>query len=276
MASVLQPHPVPPGWFLRWARESWALQKEAPVAFAFLSGLLIVLNLTQQTLILTIPFACLETTLIFATAMTVELGGWQIRDVLLAFRDLPWLPLLRLGFALALLVLTILLLLWSLHHYLQAILARDHVSSAATLKNLHTPAWEQVPLWLKNLLSNSLGNAQTLLGNVFLMLSVGSVVLGLVREGYLAVLAGFLAVLRNVRVWLIFLLVSLLLQGGVTYLARVLQSSAAAALIAALSTMLLLWVGLYGWCFAKEAFGLPLQRKRQSVRKTRTVAVLQP
>ena len=275
MASVLQPHSVPPGWFLRWAKESWALQREAPAAFTFLSGFLLLLNLSHQPLILTIPFACLETALIFATAMTVELGNGQIRDVLWAFRDLPWLPLLRLGFALAALVLTILLLLWSLHHYLQAILARDHVSSAATLKTLHSSTWAKIPEWLTNLLSNSLGNAQTLLGNVFLMLSIGAVVLGLAHQGYLALLAGFLAVLRNVRVWLVFLLGSLLLQGGITYLVRILHSSAAAALLAALATMLLLWVGLFGWCFAKEAFGLPKQKQRHAARKAQSAMLLQ-
>ncbi|MEY2341588.1 hypothetical protein AB4090_05695 [Acidithiobacillus sp. IBUN Pt1247-S3] len=276
MASTLQPHSVPPGWFVRWSKESWALQKEAPVAFTFLSGLLILLNLSHQPLILTIPFACLETALIFATAMAVELGSWQIRDLLLAFRDLPWLPLIRLGVALALLVFLILLLLWSLHHYLQGILVHDHISSAATLKNLHTHAWESLPLWLKNLLSNSLGNAQTLLGNVFLMLSVGAVVLGLARQGYLALLAGFLAVLRNVRIWLVFLLASLLLQGAISYLANILHQPAAAALVAALSVMLLLWVGLFGWCFAKETFGLPKQRQtqRQRVRKAHAVPSL--
>ncbi len=273
MASTLQPRSVPPGWFLRWSKESWALQKEAPTAFTFLSGLLILLNLSHQPLILTIPFACLETALIFATAMEVELGNWQLRDLLLAFRDLPWFSLIRLGVAIALLVFVILLLLWSLHHYLQGILAQDHISSAATLKTLHNHSWEHLPLWLQNLLSNSLGNAQTLLGNVFLMLSVGAVVLGLARQGYLALLAGFLAVLRNVRIWLVFLLASLLLQGGISYLASILQQPAAAALIAALSVMLLLWVGLFGWCFAKEAFGLPKQRQtqRQRVRKTQIV-----
>ena len=273
MASTLQPHSVPPGWFRRWVRESWALQREAPVAFIFLSGLLMLINLSHQPLILTIPFAGLETVLIFATAMTVELGGWEIRDLLLAFRDLPWLPLLRLGLVLALLVFVILLVLWSLHHYLQGILAHDHISSAATLKTLHSGGWARLPLWLKNLLSNSLGNAQTLLGNVFLMLSVGAVVLGLVRQGYLALLAGFLAVLRNVRIWLVFLLASLLLQAGISYLAHILQQAAAAALVAALSVMLLLWVGLFGWCFAKESFGLPKQRQAQRRRVPKAHAI---
>ncbi len=267
MASTLQPHRVPPGWLRRWWCTSWALQKEAPVAFLFLSGLLILLNMSRQPLILTIPFACLEAALIYATAMTVELGGWEIRDVLHGFRQLPWLPLLRLVLSIAALVLIILIFLWTLRHYLQGILQQDHISSAATLKQLHTSYWQRMPLWLKHLLSNSLGNAQTLLGNVFLMLSVGAVVLGLVQQGFLALLAGFLAVLRNVQIWLVFLLSSLLLQGLVSYLAQVLRSPAAAALVAALSALLLLWVGLFGWCFAKEAFGLPRSRAPQRLRK---------
>jgi len=57
-----------------------------------------------------------------------------------------------------------------------------------------------------------------MLGNIFLLLSVGVIVAGITCRGYLALLASFQAVMVNVRVWLGFLLASLLLQGGITFL----------------------------------------------------------
>lgn len=96
-----------------------------------------------------------------------------------------------------------------------------------------------------------------MLSNAFLLLSVGVIVAGITTRGYLALLAGIQAVLVNVRVWLVFLLVSLLLQGCITFLSARLHTFGAALLVSILGVALLLLVGLYGWCFVREAFGLP-------------------
>ncbi|MHB1579844.1 MAG: hypothetical protein ACYCQM_04095 [Acidithiobacillus sp.] len=257
MATSLKPQPVEAGWIARWWRDSLLLLRGAPGAFAMLYLVLLLLNVAWQPLILSIPIACGVMAIIFAVAMAVHQGSTQIMDVGRSIRDVPWWPLFRLVLEIALLVAALLMLMLLVRHYLAGILSHDHISSAATLHNLRSPGWQNLPEWLRSLITNGLGTAQTMLGNTFLLLSVGVIVAGITTRGYLALLAGFQAVLVNVRVWLGFLLASLLLQGGITFLSARLHTFGAALLVSILSVALLLLVGLYGWCFVREAFGLP-------------------
>jgi hypothetical protein len=257
VSALLKPQPVEPGWIRRWWRESWDLMASSPAVFLLLFGALAAVNTAWQPLLLGIPIACVEMTLIFAITMAVHSGETGLLPVLRRLGHVPWWPLLRLILDLAVLLLVLLLLMLALRQYLGAILAQDHLSTAASLHHLHTPAWDALPLWLRSLISNSLGNAQVLLGNVFLLLSVGVVVAGITRTGYIALLAGFQAVLINVRVWLGFLLASLALQGLSQFLTARLHTEPAALFIGVLAVALLQMVGLYGWCFLRESFGLP-------------------
>lgn len=257
MSALLKPQPVEPGWIRRWWRESWGLMGSAPAAFLLLFGLLSAVNTAWQPLLLGIPIACVEMTLVFSITMAVHGGETDLLLVLRRLGQVPWWPLFRLILDLAVLLLILLLLMLALRQYLGAILTQDHLSTAASLHHLHTAAWDALPLWLRSLISNSLGNAQILLGNVFLLLSVGVVVAGITRTGYIALLAGFQAVLVNVRVWLAFLLASLALQGLTQFLTARLHTEPAALFIGFLAVALLQLVGLYGWCFLRESFGLP-------------------
>jgi hypothetical protein len=47
---------------------------------------------------------------------------------------------------------------------------------------------------MRLLIINGFGTTQTILGNVFLLLSVGTIVAGLTRHAYLAMIAGFQAI----------------------------------------------------------------------------------
>ncbi|WP_163099758.1 hypothetical protein GL267_006925 [Acidithiobacillus ferrianus] len=272
MATSLKPQPVEAGWITRWWRDSLLLLRGAPSAFAMLYLVLFLLNVAWQPLMLSIPIACGVMAIIFAVAMAVHQGSTQIMDVGRSIRDVPWWPLSRLVVEITLLVTMLLVLTLLLRHYLGALLSHDHLSSAATLHNLRSPEWQNLPEWLRSLMTNGLGTAQTMLSNVFLLLSVGVIVTGITRRGYLALLAGFQAVLVNVRVWLGFLLASLLLQGAITFLSARLHTFAAALLVSILGVALLLLVGLYGWCFVREAFGLP----GAQVTKRVVVAVRRP
>lgn len=247
MATSLKPQPVEAGWITRWWRDSLLLLRGAPSAFAMLYLVLLLLNVAWQPLMLSIPIACGVMAIIFAVAMAVHQGSTQIMDVGRSIRDVPWWPLSRLVVEITLLVTMLLVLTLLLRHYLGALLSHDHLSSAATLHNLRSPEWQNLPEWLRSLMTNGLGTAQTMLSNVFLLLSVGVIVTGITRRGYLALLAGFQAVLVNVRVWLGFLLASLLLQGAITFLSARLHTFAAALLVSILGVALLLLVGLYGW-----------------------------
>ena len=257
MATSLKPQPVEAGWITRWWRDSLLLLRGAPSVFAMLYLVLLLLNVAWQPLMLSIPIACGVMAIIFAVAMAVHQGSTQIMDVGRSIRDVPWWPLSRLVVEITLLVTMLLVLTLLFRHYLEALLSYDHMSSAATLHNLRSPEWRNLPEWLRSLMTNGLGAAQTMLSNAFLLLSVGVIVTGITRRGYLALLAGFQAVLVNVRVWLGFLLASLLLQGAITFLSARLHTFAAALLVSILGVALLLLVGLYGWCFVREAFGLP-------------------
>ena len=256
----------------RWWRDSLLLLRGAPSSFAMLYLVLLLLNVAWQPLILSIPIACGVMAIIFAVAMAVHQGSTQLIDMGRGIRDVPWWPLSRLVLEIALLVMVLLMLMLLFRHYLAGIFSHDHISSAATLHNLRSPEWQHLPEWLRSLITNGLGTAQTMLGNVFLLLSVGVIVAGITRRGYLALLASFQAVLVNVRVWLGFLLASLLLQGGITFLSARLHTFGAALLVSILGVALLLLVGLYGWCFVREAFGLP----GAQVAKRVVVAVRRP
>jgi len=265
VSALLKPQPVEPGWIRRWWRESWGLMGSAPAVFLLLFAALYAMNSAWQPLVLGIPIACIEVTLVFSFTMAVHGGETELFRVLRRLGQIPWWPLFRLIVNLAVLLLILLLSMLALRQYLGAIFAHDHLSTAASLRQLHTPAWDALPLWLRSLISNSLGNAQILLGNVFLLLSVGVVVAGITRTGYIALLAGFQAVLVNVRVWLGFLLASLALQGLSQFLTARLHTEPAAIFVGLLAVALLQMVGLYGWCFLRESFGLP-GRQAQTVR----------
>ncbi|MDD5278092.1 hypothetical protein [Acidithiobacillus sp.] len=257
MAASLKPQPVESGWLLRWWRDSLILLRASPQSFALLYLVLLLLNIAWQPLVLSIPISCIVMAIIFAVAMAIHQGSTQLTDVGRSIRDVPWWPLLRLILEIALLVAALLMLMLIFRHYLQGIFSQDHISSAATLHNLKSADWQKLPDWLRSLITNALGTAQTMLGNAFLLLSVGVIVTGITQRGYLALLAGFQAVLANVRVWLAFLLASLLLQGVITFISARLHTYAAALLVSLVGVALLILVGLYGWCFVRETFGLP-------------------
>ncbi|MGE4531617.1 MAG: hypothetical protein AB7C98_09885 [Acidithiobacillus sp.] len=265
MAASLKPQPVESGWILRWWRDSLLLVRGAPSAFGLLYLVLVLLNVAWQPLFLSIPISCGVMAVIFAVAMAVHQGCTRLLDVGRSIRDVPWWPLSRLVLEIALLVAALLLLMLLFRHYLQGIFSHDHISSAATLHNLHSPDWQNLPEWLRSLITNGLGTAQTMLGNAFLLLSVGVIVTGITQRGYLALLAGFQAVLANIRVWLGFLLASLLLQGVITFISAQIHTAAAAMLVALSGVALLILVGLYGWCFVRETFGLPGAQVAKSV-----------
>ncbi|QQD74020.1 hypothetical protein [Acidithiobacillus ferrivorans] len=257
MATSLKPQSIEAGWMTRWWHDSLLLLRGAPASFVMLYLVLLLLNVAWQPLILSIPIACGVMAIIFAVAMAVHQGRTQLIDVGRSIRDVPWWPLSRLILEIALLVMALLMLMLLFRHYLAGILSHDHISSAATLHNVRSPEWQNLPEWLRSLITNGLGTAQTMLSNAFLLLSVGVIVAGITTRAYLALLAGIQAVLVNVRVWLVFLLASLLLQGGITFLSARLHTFGAALLVSILGVALLLLVGLYGWCFVREAFGLP-------------------
>jgi len=66
-------------------------------------------------------------------------------------------------------------------------------------------------------------------------------------------------------VWMAFLLASLLIEGMATALSGIIATVNAAILAALLSNAVLLFSGVYGWCFVQEVFGEP--GKRVAVRK---------
>jgi hypothetical protein len=255
----------------RWWRESLLLLRGAPSAFVVLYLMLLALNMTWQPLILNIPITCGVIAIIFAAAMSVHQGNTGISDVWRSIRDVPWWPLSRLVLDVTLLVVAVLIVALTFRYYLSNIIDQDRLSSAATLHHLHSSDWKRLPIWMRLLIINGFGTTQTILGNVFLLLSVGAIVAGLTRHAYLAMIAGFQAIMVNMRVWMFFMLASLSLQGVVTFLSARLHTFGAALLVSVMGVALLLLVGLYGWCFVREAFGLPgarvSERKKVAVRQ---------
>ena len=265
MGNALNPKTVEPGWAMRWLRESWDLLHAGALPFTVLYLALAAINMTWQPALLSFPIACGISVLIMGCAMAVQGGVTDLTGVLRTIRDLPWLGLLRLLAEITALILAILVLMLLLHRFLGNILSQDHLSAAANLGHARESQWLALPLWIRSWISNALGNAQETVGNAFLILSIGIMLMGVTRQASIAFIAGFSGVLRNIRVWMAFLLASLMIEGIATALSGIIATVNAALLAALLSNAVLLFSGVYGWCFVHEVFGEP--GKRMAVKK---------
>ncbi|WP_123103441.1 hypothetical protein [Acidithiobacillus sulfuriphilus] len=274
MGNALNPKTVEPGWGLRWLRESRDLLRAGALPFTVLYLALAAINMTWQPALLSFPIACGTSVLIMGCAMAVHGGITDLAGVLRAIRDLPWLGLLRLLAEITALILAILVLMLLLHRFLGNILSQDHLSAAANLTHTRQAPWLALPLWIRSWIGNALGNTQETVGNAFLILSMGIMLMGVTRHASVAFIAGFSGVLRNIRVWMAFLLASLLIEGMATALSGIIATVNAAILAALLSNALLLFSGVYGWCFVHEVFGEPGKRvaQKRTVKVGRTAA----